>query len=119
MTELVFAWPPSVLNPNQRAHWSMKSRAAKAYRHDCWARTKAANITLPDNEKLALWIDFYPPDKRHRDDDNMIAAFKSGRDGLAEALGVNDKRFRIFPQVMDKIGGMVKVRITDVPIEQH
>ena len=115
MSELVFAWPPKVLSPNARVHWSVKSKAAKAYRADCWAITKEAKVILPDSPKLALWLDFYPPDKRHRDDDNMIAAFKSGRDGMAEALGINDKRFRVFPMVMDEIGGMVRARITNLP----
>jgi crossover junction endodeoxyribonuclease RusA len=115
MTELVFAWPPSILSPNNRSHWSIKAKAAKAYRADCWAITKEAKVILPDSEKLALWVDFYPPDKRRRDDDNMIASFKSGRDGIAEALGIDDKRFRMFPYVQDEIGGMVKVRITNLP----
>ena len=61
---------------------------------------------------LHLWIDFYPPDRRHRDDDNLTAAFKAGRDGIADALKVNDKRFRSHPYVKDVTGGLVKVRIT-------
>jgi crossover junction endodeoxyribonuclease RusA len=70
---------------------------------------------VPAGSKLALWLDFYPPDRRHRDDDNMIASFKAGRDGLALALGIDDKRFRTFPYVQDKIGGYIKVRITQLP----
>ncbi len=62
-----------------------------------------------------LWVDFYPPDKRARDQDNMLAAFKAGFDGLADALKVNDKRFRLHPYVKDEIGGMVRVTITDGP----
>lgn len=115
MTELVFAWPPKELSPNARIHWAKKSPIAKAYKADCWAITKAAKIILPDSPKLALWLDFYPPDRRHRDDDNMIGSFKHGRDGMADALGINDKRFRVFPVVMDQIGGMVKARITELP----
>jgi hypothetical protein len=41
-----------------------------------------------------MTITFYPPDHRHRDDDNMVGSFKSYRDGIADALGVNDRRFR-------------------------
>ena len=33
------------------------------------------------------------PDKRHRDADNAISSLKAHFDGIAEALGVNDKRF--------------------------
>ena len=66
---------------------------------------------------IHLWIDFCPPDRRHRDDDNIIAAFKAGRDGLADALGVDDKRFRIHSWVKsDPVrGGMVKIRLTPGP----
>lgn len=121
--EVIFPWPSKDLNPNVRSHWSAKSKAAKAYRAACYVLTKQAlngngRNYPPLAEKLHLWLSFYPPDRRHRDDDNMIAAFKSGRDGLAEALGINDKKFVTHPMVMGEIGGMVKVRITGGPHDQ-
>lgn len=116
MSELTLPWMPKALNPNQRLHWSVKSKAAKAYRMACFALALEAGFRSVDWEgDVHVWIDFYPPDRRHRDDDNMIAAFKSGRDGLADALGVNDKRFRIHPYVKEQIGGMVKIRLTPGP----
>ena len=36
---------------------------------------------------------FIPPDKRSYDRDNLVARMKSGIDGLADALRINDKRF--------------------------
>lgn len=39
-------------------------------------------------------ITFFPPDRRKRDDDGMIGAFKNGRDGVADALGSDDHKFR-------------------------
>lgn len=39
-------------------------------------------------------IIFHPPDKRHRDLDNMLASIKYGLDGIALAWGVNDKDFK-------------------------
>ncbi len=108
-------WPPKDLSPNARVHWSKKSKAAKAYRAACWALCREAGLTVDWEGAIHAWIDFFPPDRRHRDDDNMIAAFKSGRDGLANALGVDDKRFRIHPYVQDQIGGMVKVRLSPGP----
>ena len=116
MTEVTLPWPPKQLNPNFRGHWAAKSKQAKAYRVACFTLALEAGLRGVDWEgDIHLWIDFYPPDRRHRDDDNMISAFKSGRDGLADALGVNDKRFRTHPYVNDQIGGMVKVRITQGP----
>jgi crossover junction endodeoxyribonuclease RusA len=114
--EIIFPWPPKELSPNARLHWSKKSKAAALYRNTCHLLTLEAGLREIDwGGDIHVWIDFYPPDRRQRDDDNMIAAFKSGRDGMAEALGVNDKRFRTHPYVQDKIGGMVKVRLTKGP----
>ena len=116
--EVTLPWPPKQLNPNFRGHWAAKSKQAKAYRMACFALCIEAKLTKPETEgRLHLWIDFYPPDRRHRDDDNMIAAFKSGRDGIADALGIDDRRFVCHPYVKDQVGGMVKVRITAGPGE--
>ena len=51
-------------------------------------------------------------DRRARDDDNIIASFKAGRDGMAQALGIDDKRFICHPFVSDQIGGFIKARLT-------
>lgn len=113
---VILPWPPKGLSPNARTHWRAKAPIAKAYKQACWALTMEAGVVVPDSPKLALWLDFVPPDKRHRDDDNIIAAFKSGRDGVALALGIDDKRFRCLPFVRDdQIGGFVRVRITELP----
>lgn len=113
---VILPWPPRALSPNARTHWRAKAPIAKAYKQACWALTLEAGVAVPDSPKLALWLDFVPPDKRHRDDDNIIAAFKSGRDGVALALGIDDKRFRCYPYVRDdQIGGFVRVRITELP----
>lgn len=46
------------------------------------------------DEPIPMTVTFIPPDRRHRDDDGMIGSFKHARDGIADALGVNDRRFR-------------------------
>lgn len=113
--EVVLPWPSRELSPNARCHWAKKAKAVKAYRQACWTLTKAAKITIDPayTGQLHLWLTFMPPDRRNRDDDNIIASFKAGRDGLAQALGVDDSRFRSLPWVSDQIGGMVKVVITE------
>lgn len=113
---ITFPWPPAVLSPNARVHWSVKSKAVKALRRICHLLTLEAGIRGVDWEgDIHLWIDYYPPDRRARDQDNMISASKAIFDGLADAMSVNDKRFRLHPYVKDQIGGMVKVRITAGP----
>lgn len=113
-TRVTLAWPPKQLSPNARCHWAVKNKAIKLYRDDCTWLTKAAGLRVDWDGIIHAWITFYPPDRRHRDDDNMIAAFKSGRDGVADALGIDDKRIRIHPAVSDEVvkGGAVKVRLT-------
>lgn len=43
---------------------------------------------------LPVKITFCPPDRHHRDDDNMIGSLKSGRDGMAAALRIDDRMLR-------------------------
>lgn len=115
MTELVLPWPPSELSPNKRLHWRALAKHKAAYKGACWALAKQAGAAIDWDGDIHVWLDFYPPDKRHRDDDNMIASFKSGRDGVALAMGVNDRRFKTHPFVKAEIGGMIKMRFTPGP----
>ena len=69
------------------------AREFKKYKQQAYFLTKEAlgGKPAPDCsqlEALPLYLTFYPPDKRKRDDDNMISSFKAGRDGIAQALGL-------------------------------
>ncbi len=111
MITLIFPYPPKELNPNKKMHWAVKARYAKAYRGICKDIATSKWWSIPTGD-LVLDLEFYPPDNRRRDDDNMIASFKNGRDGLAEALGIDDVRFQTRFKVMDKFkGGKVVVKI--------
>jgi len=96
-------------------HWAQKSKLTKEYRRVCWANTKESGAKVDWDGKIHVWVDYYPPDKRNRDWDNIIASSKAAFDGLADALGVNDKRFRLRPWVKDEIGGYLKIRLTPGP----
>lgn len=54
---------------------------------------RLASVRLPCEGKIPLSVVFYTPNRRC-DLDNILASFKSGFDGMADGLGVNDKRFR-------------------------
>jgi crossover junction endodeoxyribonuclease RusA len=43
---------------------------------------------------IRMAVTFYPPDRRKRDDDGCIGAIKNMRDGIADALGCDDARFK-------------------------
>lgn len=107
-------WPSKDLSPNSRCHWSKKSKAAKAYRAVCHILCRAAGIKAPEG-KVLLSLEFIPPDKRRRDDDNCLASFKNGRDGLADALGIDDSKFvtQLMMSETTTKGGAVRVRISE------
>ncbi|MGH8095950.1 MULTISPECIES: hypothetical protein [Stenotrophomonas] len=60
---------------------------------------------------------FHPPTRMRPDDDNMLARSKPYRDGIADALGIDDKRFMSHPLVSNEVRkrGQVVVRITGGP----
>jgi len=116
MIKVVLGWPPSDLSPNKRLHWAKLATAKKQYRETCNKISKQQlkkykYDKLP--ERLVLEMTFIPPDKRNYDRDNLVARMKSGIDGLADALKINDKRFNTVISTMDTdmLGGFVKIRI--------
>lgn len=110
-------FPPKELNPNSRLHFMKVARIKKRYRQTCWALAKEAGFnstSLAGCEAASVHLSFYPPDRRHRDQDNMLAAMKSALDGLAEALHFNDRGFKVTFDVSDDIGSKVVVSITGI-----
>lgn len=97
---ITLPWPDKGLSPNARLHWAPKAKLKKLARA-CAAWEASRSIHYSERRKFAahedripVTITFYPPDKRLRDDDNMVGSFKSYRDGIADALGVDDRSFR-------------------------
>lgn len=112
MSEVVLPWPPRELSPNARVHWSKKAKAAKRYKLACWALAKEAKAAVDWDGPVHLWITFHTPSRRTNDVDNCVAAIKSGLDGLALALGINDSRFVLHPWISSSIAGSVVVRLS-------
>lgn len=91
---IILPWPPKELSPNARIHFRAKAAAVKAYREQAYWIARAAEVPpVGTDGGIALRFDFHPPDKRRRDLDNMLASIKSGVDGIADALCVDDQRF--------------------------
>jgi len=110
---ITFPWYPKELSPNSSKHYLNKAQFKKRYRLECYYHTKAAMVDYPVRDDYkALQITFYKPNNRHMDLDNMLASIKSGLDGMADALGVNDKCFkRIVIEVANNIGGYIEVEV--------
>lgn len=111
---LTLPWPPKELSPNARQHWGALSRAKKAYRAACAWTAKEQGAKRIEAERLHLTITFVPPDRRAHDLDNCIARMKSGLDGLADVLGVDDKHWQLTPIKSDEVGGFVRVEVSHV-----
>ena len=90
MIELPF--PPASLSGHAKGHW--RAKAAETKKHRAWAHqaTLAAKPTVPAAGDIGLHIHFIPPDRRS-DRTNFPNRCKPYIDGIADALGVNDKRF--------------------------
>lgn len=113
---LELPWPSSKLSPNAREHWTTTSKLRKLYRARCKAIGEQVGLGYLRGSKNAVRVDltFFPPDRRARDMDNMLASMKSGLDGLADAMGVDDSRWKIAMEVSDpKKGGCVLVQIME------
>jgi crossover junction endodeoxyribonuclease RusA len=110
-------WPDSGLSQNARGHWSKKARKVSAARHEAWALANQQKVTcIPD---AVLEFSFSPPtDKRKaRDLQNMPEMMKAAIDGIADAMGCDDKLFTpVWPtKFEDPIpGGCVLVHIKPV-----
>lgn len=121
LAPLVLPWPNRKLNPNYRKHkhWGPQSAAKKTARRQAAHLARAAGwdkAHWPEG-KLAVWIDYYAPDKRRRDVDNLLASSKAALDGIADAIGVNDRDFVPHPYLRDEVveRGMVRIVITRMP----
>ena len=109
---IVLPWPSTVLSPNHRGHWAELARAKKAYREACAWQAKVQGARRMEADRLAVSFTFYPPSRRRIDLDNCIARLKSGIDGLADVLGVDDSRWTMTFAMADEVGGMVKVQVS-------
>jgi crossover junction endodeoxyribonuclease RusA len=108
-------WPSRALSPNTRQHWSALSKAKKAYRTRCKQLAEAKGAAPAENASAAVLVDltFFPPDRRARDLDNLLASMKSGLDGLADAIGVDDSKWSLKISKSQEVvkGGVVLVNL--------
>lgn len=108
-------FPSSDLFPNRAKgrHWAATHEHKVRERHDAYILTKQAKNKAKwvwNGKDLEIHLTFEMPDKRNRDIDNCLAASKSALDGVAEALGVNDKMFNpicIFRDQGEKPGKLI------------
>lgn len=97
MLEVILPWFDSKLYPNQNTPKRILAPIIKAYRWKSYQLSKKHRNKIPEGN-IKLSIMFCAPNAKP-DLDGCLSAIKSGLDGVADGLGVNDKRFR--PITMD------------------
>jgi crossover junction endodeoxyribonuclease RusA len=108
--------PPTCLQPNRvmRLHWAKRHRAVAKARGEAALLARMANDRQWTNPELRAT--FYLRDKRRvLDQDGAIGWLKSYQDGIADALGINDRRMRISApvQLIDKDNPRVEIEIVE------
>jgi len=113
--EIILPWPQRVLWPNSRPHYYQLARAKKEFRTECAWEAKRQGAVPLQTQSLHVSLQFFPPTRRCYDLDNALAAMKSGIDGLADVLQVDDSQwsFQIAKAPKGEIGGMVKVTVSE------
>jgi crossover junction endodeoxyribonuclease RusA len=73
-----------LLSLNGRDHWASRHRRSQALKQAAWALAKQAKI--PPLGRVAVIVEYRPPDRRHRDAENIcITSAKAAIDGIVQA----------------------------------
>ncbi len=116
---IVLPWPMPALSPNARQHWARLSLAKASYRVACMVAVRQQNVRLT-GERWDLSLTFNPPNRRRHDRDNLMARMKSGIDGVAQALGIDDVQFvRVSAQMAEAAPSGADAACVIVAIEPH
>lgn len=116
--QFVLPWPHKNLSPNARPHWSTKAKAVKGARHmakytalEAAGRDVAKFIETFRAGRVSVRYEFFPKDRRRRDVDNLMASTKAYTDGIADALAMDDSRFRIAAEIASETARQPFVRV--------
>ena len=110
---IILPWPPTGLSPNARLHWAKLARLKKQYRAVCAGQARIHGARAIKADALHITVEFVPPTRRAFDLDNALARMKSGFDGLADVLGVDDAHWvwTMRKAPAGTVGGFVRVGV--------
>ncbi len=120
MTAFTLPFPDKILWPNGRGHHMAKHRAFK--QHKAWAFYATQAVTpmrfCDAAEARVDWsVTVHPKTRNGIDDDNARASLKAYQDGIALALGVDDRAFNAprltFGEPIK--GGLLSITLTVAP----
>jgi hypothetical protein len=91
--------PAPGLSPNARGHHMKRHRLVQAARDSAYYETRQAYVEddgpIPDGPLSMHILIAWPSKRRMADDDNAIGSCKAYRDGIADALGVDDRQMHV------------------------
>lgn len=95
---ITLPWPDKTLSSNARVHWSKRADATKAARNAAWS-VSMQSPRIGKHPDADLFIEYYP--KTYRGDvQNVPHMLKAYIDGIADAMGCDDKAFKVhYPPV--------------------
>jgi hypothetical protein len=83
----------TVSEVNKRCHWAVKAARVKAQRSTVFMALRCKLPACFTLERATVTLIRIAP--RELDDDNLRSALKAVRDGVADALGINDRDKRV------------------------
>lgn len=114
---ITLPWPACPLWANDRRNRFEKARAIKAARHYAWVATLESGARAAKMTRPKLTFQFHPRGGNLPDLHNMPHTMKAAIDGIADALGINDKHILVVWPMEWSVpvkGGLVTVGIKDV-----
>ena len=97
---IVLPFPPSSLSGHNTGHFRVKAPIVAKHREWALRAAQAAKLTVSEAGDIRILFRFVPPDNRG-DRCNYPNRLKPYIDGIADALGVNDKRCLPFYEFAD------------------
>jgi crossover junction endodeoxyribonuclease RusA len=85
-------WPPASLSGHNNGTYRTKASIIKKHRKHAFEVAKAAKLKVNATGDIPVCVTFHAPNNRS-DRINYWGRCKPYFDGIADALGVNDKRF--------------------------
>jgi hypothetical protein len=100
---------------NNREHWRHTQRRAKSQRHAAMVETMAAMRATGVEPEFPAIVHMVRVGIRRLDGDNLQGSLKHVRDGIADALGVDDgDESRVLWEYEQKTGKVVGVTVSIV-----
>lgn len=112
--DIQLPWPHESLSPNSRSDWRIHADAAKDAREAGFWATKEQKLTKASfdlSKPIKLTFFFFRKYRHKLDNDNASASCKAYRDGIAQALGIDDQHIESTAVIVRDLGHKVVARL--------